>query len=132
LNTKTEEKNTARSNRYKAVSRAAVGIAAWVLVFALAMVRVLPEKYNFNAGEIANQTIQAPHDIVDTITTEKKRQAAIENVPDKYRQDDQVTADVLSMLQECYNAIADVKSKGAEEISKLNSMVVSQAFKDDK
>ena len=132
MNIKTVENEPVKAIKYRIVPRVAVGIVAWLIVFALVMVRVLPEKHILNTGEIANETITATRDIVDTITTEKKRAAAIENVPDKYRQDDKVTADALAKLQECLAAMDDVTSKGAAEITKFNKGLASATFKDDK
>ncbi len=117
-------------SRVQLISRLSIALAAWLCIFAVAMVRVTPQKHVFHVGEIASETIRAPRDVVDTITTERKRQAAAADVAQKYRQDDTVTVDVMSRLQAAYDAIATVRDQGSTELSKLNGSLPSQAFKD--
>ena len=116
--------------RFHWFSRVIVALVAWLCIFALALVRVTPQKHVFHAAEIANETVRAPRDVVDTITTEKKRKAARDDVQEKYRQDDTVTVDVMTKLQAAYDAISAVRDAGAAEISKLNGGMASAAYRD--
>jgi cyclic-di-AMP phosphodiesterase PgpH len=114
------------------IARVILGLATWLVIIAVVILNVIPEKHVVKSGDIAAEDIKATHDIVDSITTAKKRKEAVDSVPDKYKQDDAVTADVISALEECYVAIDKIRVDGADEISKLNNNVSSAAYKDTK
>lgn len=112
------------------LSRVMMGVACWLVVIAVVMLNVIPQRHVLKAGDIAKEDIKATREIVDDITTEKKRQQAIESVPDKYRQDDAITVDVLDMIEQCFTAIDNVREQGAAEIRKLDSGTTAMAYRD--
>ncbi|MGI5877419.1 MAG: HD family phosphohydrolase [Christensenellales bacterium] len=71
----------------------------------------LPFQYTIREGDVGTD-IKALRDIEDRYTTEKNRQAARDNVEDKYRQDDNVTKDVIAKIEQCFLAMDDVRAFG--------------------
>lgn len=112
------------------VARILAGLATWLVIISIVMLNVIPQRHVLKAGDIAPENIKATHDVVDTLSTNKKVQDAVANVQDKYKQDDAVTTDVLNKLVECYNAMDSVRSKGNDEIKKLGNNTASAAYKD--
>ncbi len=112
------------------IVRVAMALFAWVVVAALVMLQVIPQKQALTAGEIASVSIKASRDIVDEITTEKKKQSAIENVTDKYKQDDTITTEVVGKLEDSYAAMDEIRTDGAAEVAKLQSSTSSAAYRD--
>lgn len=113
------------------MARLLVGAVSWLVVAAILMINVQPRKYTLEVGELATEDILASRNVKDTITTQQRKQAAMDAVPDKYRQDDAVTADVLAKLEGCYDAMGKVRANGADEIRKLNANEYSAAYKDE-
>ncbi len=113
------------------IGRAVMGLACWLVIVAMVMLNVIPRRHVLAAGDIAREDIKATRDVVDDVTTEKLRQAAIDSVPDKYRQDDAVTLDVLNRIDECFSAIDLVRSNGVAEVRKLDNKAASLAYRDD-
>ncbi len=112
------------------IVRVAMALVAWVMVAALVMLQVMPQKQALTAGEIASVSIKASRDIVDKITTEKKKLSAIENVTDKYKQDDTITTEVVGKLEDSYAAMDEIRTDGAAEVAKLQNSTSSAAYRD--
>jgi len=125
----TNEKDTKLSAR-GVLARVVLGIATWLVVAAMVMFSLLPQKYALREGDVATEDIVATRDGVDTISTKQAQQDAMDKVPDVYRQDDAVTADVLGKLESCYVDIDKVRASGADEIKKLGNNQQSSAYKD--
>lgn len=112
------------------LARVALGVATWLVVAAMVMFSLLPQKYTLREGEVATEDIVATRDGVDTVSTKQAQRDAMDKVPDVYRQDDEVTADVLGKLESCYVDIDKVRASGADEIQKLGNNQQSSAYKD--
>ncbi len=113
------------------IGRIVMGLACWLVIVAVVMLNVIPKLHVLAAGDIAREDIKAIRDVVDDITTNKLRQAAIDSVPDKYRQDDAITLDVLNKIEDCFTAIDQVRKNGISEINKLENKAASMAYRDD-
>lgn len=124
--TPTREKLSARA----VVLRVVMGLCTWAVVATLVMLQVLPQKQALTGGEIAGVSIKASRDIVDELTTERKRETAIANVTDKYQLDDAITTEVVSRLEDSYAAMDTVRADGAKEIANLNNGTTSAAYRD--
>jgi len=61
-----------------------------VLLYFLFIGNVLPERYDYSIGSIAEKTIKAPIDAVDTRATERAREAARKSIPKQYTKDTDV------------------------------------------
>jgi len=61
-----------------------------VLLYLLFIGNVLPERFDYSVGSIAEKTIKAPIDAVDTRATERAREAARKSIPKQYTKDQDV------------------------------------------
>ena len=50
--------------------------ATYLILLAICMLAISPEQYDLSVGDVAPKTITASKDIVDEITTARRRQAA--------------------------------------------------------
>ena len=51
--------------------------ATYLILLAICMLAISPEQYDLSVGDVAPKTITASKDIVDEITTARRRQAAV-------------------------------------------------------
>ena len=58
------------------VRQALFAALTYVLLLIICLLAISPEKYDLKVGDVAPQTITASKDIVDEITTERRRNAA--------------------------------------------------------
>ena len=60
----------------------------WVMVYAVLLaicfLAISPEQYDLSVGDVSPQTITASRDIIDEITTERRRQQAVIEIKKKY------------------------------------------------
>ena len=54
--------------------------ATYLILLAICLLAISPEQYDLSVGDVAPKTITASKDIVDEITTERRRQAAADAV----------------------------------------------------
>ena len=62
------------------VQQALFAAAAYLILLAICLLAISPEQYDLSVGDVAPKTITASKDIVDEITTERRRQAAADAV----------------------------------------------------
>ena len=85
------------------------------LVFLLiAVFSVSPEQYDLKTGDVAPATITASRDIVDEITTERRRASAQNTVSSVYYKDETVADQVLSDMEACFTELRAVRELGAQ------------------
>ena len=85
------------------------------LVFLLiAFFAVSPQQYDLKTGDVAPATITSSRDIVDEITTERRRVAARNAVSTVYYKDETVPELVLSDMEACFNELRAVRELGAQ------------------
>ena len=72
--------------------------ATYLILLAICMLAISPEQYDLSVGDVAPKTITASKDIVDEITTARRRQAASDAVSPVYYKDDTVSDTVLSEM----------------------------------
>ena len=65
-------------------------------------------------GDVAPKTITASKDIVDEITTERRRQAAADAVSPVYYKDDTISDTVLSDMEAVFTELRAVRELGAQ------------------
>lgn len=85
------------------------GVAVLVCMFEVAIV---PVRYNLAVGMVPNVTISASKDVVDEISTEKRRVQAAEAVTPTYRFQDGVTESVLSHFDQIFAQLRVVRQYG--------------------
>ena len=62
------------------VQQALFAAATYLILLAICLLAISPEQYDLSVGDVAPKTITASKDIVDELTTERRRQAAAEEV----------------------------------------------------
>ena len=99
------------SLRVKQVLYAAV---TYLLLLAICLLAISPEQYDLSVGDVAPKTITASKDIVDEITTERRRQAAADAVSPVYYKDDTISDTVLSDMEAVFTELRAVRELGAQ------------------
>ncbi len=77
---------------------------------AIVLISVTPPKYEISAGEIAQTTIQAPRDVVDTISTQALVDKTVSEVPPIFKEDTTITDAVKDQLNTYFNHIESIRS----------------------
>ena len=88
------------------------GVYAVFLV--IAYFAVSPQQYDLKTGDVAPATITASRDIIDEITTERRRAAAQSAVSSVYYKDESVPDQVLSDMEACFTELRAVRELGAQ------------------
>ncbi len=90
----------------------------WLLVYAVLLMicflAISPEQYDLSVGDVSPQTITASRDIVDEITTERRRQAASNAVSPVYFKDDTVSDAVMADMDAAFSELRAVRELGAQ------------------
>ena len=99
------------STRVQQVLFAAV---TYLILLAICMLAISPEQYDLSVGDVAPKTITASKDIVDEITTARRRQAAADAVSPVYYKDDTVSDTVLSDMDAVFSEMRSVRELGEQ------------------
>lgn len=86
----------------------AVGLILCLIFFAICT----PQKYDFQVGSIAHETINAPRDVVDEVATAERRTAAAEAVEATYRFQEGVKEEVLSSIANYFSQLRTIQQYG--------------------
>lgn len=84
-------------------------------LFFLFLLNAAPQKYKLTAGDISNEDIYAPSDLVDKVATELARKQAEEGVVPVYKLDLTVQIDIEKKIDSFFNLIEGVKANEALE-----------------
>ena len=88
--------------RKKAALNLLMAIGSLAICILIALFSVMPETFDISVGEISNQTITAPTDVVDKAATQRiidEEQAKIGPV---YKQDANITQQIIKKINEEY------------------------------
>ena len=99
------------STRVQQVLFAAV---TYLILLAICMLAISPEQYDLSVGDVAPKTITASKDIVDEITTARRRQAAADAVSPVYYKDDTVSDTVLSDMDAIFSEMRSLRELGEQ------------------
>lgn len=86
----------------------ASGLVLCLIFFAICT----PQKYDFQVGSIAHETINAPRDVVDEVATEERRSAAADAVEATYRFQEGVKEEVLSSIANYFSQLRTIQQYG--------------------
>ena len=81
----------------------------YVLIFAILIVTSGPKKYKLNIGDIADQDIDAPSNMVDKIATEIKREEAEANVQPIYKLDLTIQIELSGKVDSFFNQLDELR-----------------------
>ena len=96
------------------VQQALFAAATYLILLAICLLAISPEQYDLSVGDVAPKTITASKDIVDELTTERRRQAAADAVSPVYYKDDTVSYTVLSDMDAVFSELRAVRELGEQ------------------
>lgn len=80
-----------------------------ILIITMFEAAIVPRRYQLKVGMVPNVTIAATKDVVDEISTEKKKEEAADKVVLTYRYQDNVTTEVLSDFDQIFAQLRAVR-----------------------
>ena len=111
------EENTQRTWLDRMSLRVQQGLfaaVAYVLLLVMCLLAVAPEQYDLKVGDVAPKTITASKDIEDTITTQRRREAAADSVSPVYYKDETVSDSVLTQMDLVFAELRAVRELGTQ------------------
>jgi len=88
--------------------------AIYLILLVICFLTVSPEQYDLSVGDVAPTTITASRDIIDEITTSRRRQAAADAVSPVYFKDDTISDTVMSDLDAAFSELRAVRELGTQ------------------
>lgn len=96
------------------VQQVLFGVLTYAILLTICLLAISPEQYDLSVGDVAPKTITASKDIVDELTTERRRQAAADAVSPVYYKDDSVSKTVLEDMQAIFSELRAVRELGEQ------------------
>ena len=91
------------------VKQALFAVMTYLVLLLICFLTISPEQYDLSVGDVAPKTITASRDIVDEITTSRRRQQAADAVSPVYYKDDTVSDAVLADLDAAFSELRAVR-----------------------
>ena len=98
-----------RSSSFKCLIMDVVAFALILMMFFFVCV---PKKYNLTVGAISHDTINAPKDVVDEVSTQEKKNSAAMQVEPSYRFQPGVKEEVMSALSSSFDEMRTIQQYG--------------------
>ncbi|MEA5002397.1 MAG: HDIG domain-containing protein [Christensenella sp.] len=95
----------------KATVNLLMAVGSLAVCIAIALVSITPQTYDISVGEISNQTITAPKDVVDEVTTQAKIEEAQAQVGPSYKKDADITQQSSKKLSEDFAAFEKARAQ---------------------
>lgn len=89
-------------------------VVVFVVIFTVLAASAAPQQHTLTEGSVATETITAPRDVVDTVTTEKLRQEARDGVQPIYVEDEAVTEEVNTDIETFFANVLNVYNLGQQ------------------
>lgn len=86
----------------------------YLILLLICFLTVSPEQYDLSVGDVAPKTITASRDIIDEITTDRRRQAAAAAVSPVYFKDDTISDTVMADLDAAFSELRAVRELGTQ------------------
>ncbi|MDO5298998.1 MAG: HDIG domain-containing protein [Clostridia bacterium] len=86
----------------------------YLVLLLICLLAVSPEQYDLSVGDVAPKTITASKDIVDEITTQRRRQSAADAVSPVYYKDETIADSVLADLEAVFSELRAVRELGEQ------------------
>ena len=110
--------DTAKRSWSDGLSHRVRQVLFWLLVYASLLVicfmAISPEQYDLSVGDVSPQTITASRDIIDEMTTERRRQQASAAVSPVYFKDDTVSDTVMADMDAAFSQLRAVRELGQQ------------------
>ena len=88
-----------------------LGLFFFITLSSILFFTSLPQKYDIKVGDVLQENIIARKDAMNTVATNKLRQAAADAVPKKYTLDHTITAEVKHQITETFNYIKEIRAR---------------------
>ena len=105
-------------------------VLTYALLLIICLLTVTPEQYDLSVGDVAPKTITASKDVVDEITTERRRQSAGAAVSPVYYKDDTISDTVLADTEAVFTELRAVRELGAQIRMNRDSSITSYTDED--
>ena len=112
------------------VQQGLFAVVTYVLMLVICLLAVSPEQYDLSVGDVAPKTITASKDIVDEITTERRRQSVGAAVSPVYYKDDTISDIVLADMEAVFTELRAVRELGAQIRLNRDSSITSYTEED--
>ena len=112
------------------VQQGLFAVVTYVLMLVICLLAVSPEQYDLSVGDVAPKTITASKDIVDEITTERRRQSVGAAVSPVYYKDDTISDIVLADMEAVFTELRAVRELGAQIRQNRDSSITSYTEED--
>ena len=112
------------------VQQTLFAVMVYLLLLVICLLAVSPEQYDLSVGDVAPKTITASKDIVDEITTERRRQSAANAVSPVYYKDDSISDTVLADMETVFTELRAVRELGAQIRTNRTESVTSYTEED--
>ncbi|MBP3655236.1 MAG: HDIG domain-containing protein [Clostridia bacterium] len=96
------------------VRRALFALLTYTVLLLICLLVISPEQYDISVGDVAPKTITASRDVVDEITTSRRRQAAADAVSPVYYKDDTVADSVAVEMEAVFAELRSVRELGSQ------------------
>ena len=96
------------------VKQALFALVMYAVLLLICFLAVSPEQYDLSVGDVAPKTITASKDIVDEITTERRRQSAASAVSPVYYKDDSISETVMADMESVFGDLRAVRELGSQ------------------
>ena len=96
------------------VQQGLFALVTYLLLLVICLFAVSPEQYDLSVGDVAPKTITASKDIVDEVTTERRRNAAANAVSPVYYKDDSIADAVLVDVETVFTEMRAVRELGTQ------------------
>lgn len=96
------------------VKLALFAVLTYLVLLLICFLTISPEQYDLSVGDVAPKTITASRDIVDEITTNRRRQQAADAVSPVYFKDDTVSDAVMADMDAAFSELRAVRELGAQ------------------
>ncbi len=98
-----------RSSAFKCIL---MDILTFSIILVLFFLVCVPKKYNLSVGSISHDTINAPKDVVDEVSTQEKKNAAAALVEPTYRFQQGVKEEVMTALGNAFDELRTIQQYG--------------------
>ncbi|MCX7903788.1 MAG: HDIG domain-containing protein [Caloramator sp.] len=89
--------------------RVCVFLVTFIVLFALSVNSVIPQKYDLKEGQISPVDITSPRDFIDENATKEKIQTAIANIPLQYSKNNDLQRDAINKAKQFFDIIKDLR-----------------------
>lgn len=117
------------TKKQKALLNVLLAIGAMAICIAVAVVSITPQTYDIKKGEISTQTITAPNNVIDEVSTQRLIEEEQAKVGPSYKKDANITQQIIKkadedftsfenarlIAEDVYKADQEAKQKAAEE-----------------